>query len=58
MTKEERKLQIEALTEERDLATIQYNVHRDKMRHFQNRLSELDRMIALYGYYLKEDEEK
>lgn len=56
MTKEERKLQIEALTEERDLATIQYNVHRDKMRHFQNRLSELDRMIALYGYYLKEDE--
>lgn len=56
MTKEERKLQIEALTEERELATIQYNVHRDKMRHFQNRLSELDRMIALYGYYLKEDE--
>lgn len=58
MTKEERKLQIEALMEERELATIQYNVHRDKMRYFQNKLSELDRMISLYSYYLNEEEKK
>ena len=56
MTKEERKLQIEALKEEREIVIIQLTDYKDKTRYFQNKLSELDRMINLYEYYLNEEE--